>query len=53
MREKTEAAKKAKADAANAPPIARRQTMAKKIASEEKRMETGSQVPGAQLSFAE
>ena len=58
MREKAEARAKAKAEAENNPgadaaPTGRRTTIAKVLAKEEQRIETGSQVAGAQLSFAD
>ena len=65
MREKAEAKRKAKTEAAaaggdgdgfmNQAPRAsgRKMTIAKVLAKEEQRIETGSQVAGAQLSFAD
>lgn len=59
MREKAEARAKAKAEAENNPgadaaaSTGRRTTIAKVLAKEEQRIETGSQVAGAQLSFAD
>jgi len=54
MREKADARKKAKEDAANGTTAPeRKNTLGKVLEEEEKRIETGSQVPGAQLSFAE
>ena len=46
MREKAEARKSKQADSA----LGRKMTIAKKIREEEKRIETGSQVAGAQLT---
>ncbi len=51
MREKAEAKKKAAAEGGQMP-LGRRQTMAKVIAKEEKRI-TDSQVAGTSLTFAE